>query len=555
MTDTLTLPDGTVFDIPEFGEQMPRFWTCPPRHIEPEDGCKSCLSDVYDTGCGEYLAEDVLPWAAAYGYVLDPWQEWYIRNMLGVKPNMKWAAKSCCIICSRQNGKGTILEVRELGGLYVLGEEKIIHTAHLFPTAIEHFNRLATTIEGYPDLSRRLKGNINRSHGQESIRLRPEPTIIHGPRGTQIRRKVGPVLQLLARSKSAGRGFTGDCLVYDEDMFLTAEQIGASNPALSAKPNSQIIYAGSAGMPESEHEGKLRQRIVRDDKKMFGAEYSINPHNDACPRDEFRGRRTNYYIVCKQHDDRDDPKSWAKANPGFGYRITAEWILEQELPEMPEEEFDRERCGVGQWPEEEAKWAVIKEELWRKLGNPDPGKPQQPIAFAADIDEDGRSATISAAWSHHQSQKFVVEIPRDCTRQGSKWVLAELDRMYKRWHPVGVGLPRSGPAASLIEDGKKLWRDRLVVVGTADEAAAFAWFLQQAKQDKLWHFGQAGAPTLWNAVARAETRVVGDGGKAWSRRDSESDITPITSATLAAFVLNKMKRGYDPMKTIAGASA
>ncbi len=39
------------------------------------------------------------------------------------------------LIISRQNGKGTVLEVRELGGLFVLGEELIIHTAHEFKTA------------------------------------------------------------------------------------------------------------------------------------------------------------------------------------------------------------------------------------------------------------------------------------------------------------------------------------------------------------------------------------------------------------------------------------
>ena len=31
------------------------------------------------------------------------------------------------LICSRQNGKGALLEARELAGLFLLGEELILH--------------------------------------------------------------------------------------------------------------------------------------------------------------------------------------------------------------------------------------------------------------------------------------------------------------------------------------------------------------------------------------------------------------------------------------------
>jgi hypothetical protein len=55
---------------------------------------------------------------------------------------------------------------------------------------------------------------------------------------------------------------------------------------------------------------------------------------------------------------------------------------------------------------------------------------------------------------------------------------------------------------------------------------------------------------MWQAVAQAETRDVGDGGRAWSRRDSDSDITPITSGTLALWALNRKRHSYDPMKSV-----
>jgi LAGLIDADG DNA endonuclease family protein len=446
----------------------------------------------------------------------------------------------------------TVLEIRELGGLFVLGEELIIHTSHEFKTSAEHFRRVKAVFDDHSALRKRVK-RIAGSHGEEAIELFPQPTLIFGPGRKQITRRVAGRLRFLARSKGSGRGFSCDCLVYDEAMILSEDQVAASLPTMSARANPQIWYAGSAGNEDSFQFAAVRQRIVRNSKDLFGAEWSIDPHNDACPRDELTGRETNYFITCTKHDDRDDPRSWAKANPGYGYRISEKFTRNTEMANMPPQKFDMERLAVGKWPQPEAPWAVISEIAWNKLAvsQESAGFPVQPIVFALDIDEDGRSATISAAWDHPGSKRVVLEIPKGCSRQGTDWVLEKADRLYKKRQPIGIAIPKSGPAAALIPGGTKLWRERCIAVGTAEEAAAFAWLLQQVRNDNLWHFGREGAPTLWHAVATAATRVVGDGGKAWSRRDSESDITPVTSATLAAYVLDKYRRSYDLMDSVA----
>jgi hypothetical protein len=404
--------------------------------------------------------------------------------------------------------------------------------------------------DDHPALRKRVK-RIAGSHGEEAIELFPQPTLIFGPGRKQVTRRVAGRLRFLARSKGAGRGFSCDCLVYDEAMILSEDQIAASLPTMSARPNPQIWYMGSAGDEDSAQFGSVRSRVVKDTKDLCGAEWSIDPHNDACPRDEIAGRETNYFITCGKHDDRDDPRSWAKANPGYGYRISERFTRNTEMANMPPFKFDRERLGVGAWPQPEAPWAVINEIAWAKLAvtQEQAGFPVQPIVFALDIDEDGRSATISAAWDH-PSKKIVLEIPKGCSRQGSDWLMEKAALLYKKRQPLAMVIPKSGPAAALIPDGEKLWRERCVAVGTAEEAAAFAWLLQGVRGEAFWHFGQAGAPTLWHAVATAATRVVGDGGKAWSRRDSESDITPVTSATLAAYILNRDRRSYDLMASI-----
>src|SRR5260370_15108121 len=85
-----------------------------------------------------------------------------------IKP--MWAAFEVGLIVSRQNGKGAILEARELAGLFILGEQLIIHTPHEFKTCNEAFRPLLMLIEKCPDLDHRLSP-VRTSHGEEGIEL------------------------------------------------------------------------------------------------------------------------------------------------------------------------------------------------------------------------------------------------------------------------------------------------------------------------------------------------------------------------------------------------
>jgi phage terminase large subunit-like protein len=59
--------------------------------------------------------------AASAGLVLDEWQAFVLERALGVRENGKWAAFEVGLVVPRQNGKGGLLEARELAGLFVLG--------------------------------------------------------------------------------------------------------------------------------------------------------------------------------------------------------------------------------------------------------------------------------------------------------------------------------------------------------------------------------------------------------------------------------------------------
>lgn len=374
-----------------------------------------------------------------------------------------------------------------------------------------------------------------------------------------VRKSITPRLRFLARSRGSGRAFTADTVVYDESMILSDEVVGASLPTLSAIPNPQVIYTASAGYKDSVQLASVRRRVMRREPGLMGAEWSINPHLDSCPRDEIRGRKTNKYIVCALHDDRDNPLSWAKANPALGMRISVSHVAHEmgTLSSSPHI-FDRERLGVGDWPADEEPWAVISEEAWQACAMPDPGGALKPVAFAVDVDPDMSSACISACWFRpaqigSEQRRPVIEIPRGCHREGTSWVIPQLLQLRRTWKPDAVAIPRNGPAAGLIDSAENGGIE-VLKMSSADEAAAFSLLITTVRQPpesgRLIHLGKDLAPGLWSSVASAETRDIGDGGRAWSRRDSASDITPVSSGTNALWALNHKRRHYNPMTSI-----
>lgn len=84
--------------------------------------------------------------AAEAGLFLDPWQAHVLECMLALRDG-RWAAFEAAIVVPRQNGKNSILEARELAGLFLLGERLIIHSAHQFDTSLEAFRRILFLIE------------------------------------------------------------------------------------------------------------------------------------------------------------------------------------------------------------------------------------------------------------------------------------------------------------------------------------------------------------------------------------------------------------------------
>ena len=168
------------------------------------------------------LAEDVYEMAELVDFELDPWQRMVIDHSFGMIGD-KWASKEVGVNVPRQNGKGGILEVIELTALFTWKERFIIHSAHEFITSQKHFDRVWMLVENSELLNRVVNKRAIRSHGHEGFKTTD-----------------GCAIEFRSRTKSAGRGFSCDRIVFDEAMFLPESAMAALWPTLRARKNPQV---------------------------------------------------------------------------------------------------------------------------------------------------------------------------------------------------------------------------------------------------------------------------------------------------------------------------
>jgi phage terminase large subunit-like protein len=429
---------------------------------------------------------DATEYAASVGLVLDPWQSFVLDGALGEVGRM-WAAFEVGVVVTRQNGKGVIIEARELAGVALFGERLIIHTAHELKTAEEAFLRMEALCEDSPELCKASGSpfsvrQYHRSNGKEAITF-----------------KNGARIKYVARSKGSGRGFSGDLIVLDEAMFLTTESMSALLPTLTASPNPQVWYTGSAGLEESTHLRSVRERAqAGGDPSLAYFEWSA-----------------------EDNDDFDDPAVWAKANPALGIHITEDRIR-MERAALDEVGFAREHLGIWYGADLEA---IIPLSVWEASFD---GMSQalDPVAFALDVPPDRTSCAIAMA-GRRRDGKLHVEVVDH--RKGTGWAAVRMVELVRRWRPSVVVVDPAGPAGSLLAD---LESAGVQVTKTSGQemAQACGMFYDAAVDDRVRHIGQ---PVLNAALGAARKRNLGDAW-AWHRRD-RTDISPLVAVTLAAF--------------------
>lgn len=438
------------------------------------------------------------------GLILDPWQRLVLEHGLGERSDGSFQCFEVGVCVPRQNGKGSIIEALELAGLFVLRDKLTVHSAHLFDTSKEAMRRLVDLIDGCSDLSRHVK-RVVRSHGEEGIEL-----------------TTGERVRFRTRTKGGGRGLTGDRVILDEAMFLPETSIGALLPTLSARPNSQAWYFGSAVDQMVHDDGvafaRIRERgTAGTDPRLAYMEWSADMTIDECDRGTL-----------------NRPELWSAANPALNIRIDEDHVA-AELRSMDPRTFAVERLGVGDWPATDgAANTVISLDKWDALADSQ-SQISGHVWFAADVTPDRQRSSIAAAGRRGDGLLHVELIDR---RTGTGWVLERVRDLAAKY-PGSVFLcDQVSPAASFIRDLEDAGVP-VTSVSSQEHAQACGTFFDMVEQAQLRHLGQ---DEMRAALRGAAARPLGDAW-AWSRKNSTFDISPLVACTLAGWAATRQPAG------------
>jgi hypothetical protein len=450
--------------------------------------------------------------AQAYGVRLDLAQRIALEVGMALTAEGKWAAQTVGHAVPRQNGKGDVIQWRELYGAVVLNE-RIAHTAHEVGTAKEAFKRMEGFIQSHPDL-RALVAKITYGNGDWAITFKSQSFIIYR-----------------TRTNGGLRGYDEiDLLIVDEAQHCRDEHLAAITPTQAVSANPQTWFAGSPGLSSSDVWWRMRLQAIRGEQGPWAW---IEHTSERCMWDERRGR------VVSAAPAAEDEHGWALSNPAYGFRIggggagSRRYFMSQ-LIKLGEPLFLREHCGV--WDPmagDEGVDPKLPQDEWERCTTLQP-PPQEvgAVVFGVDV-HDGWGAVVAATGRKQSSFVEVVEYDK-----GDGWIPARIVKAVADWEPIAVvfdgtngeSLAVLGATREALEEAG-LDPDVIRVAGSREAKQACADFLhavtnETVKRPKLEH------DQLFEAGRIAPARVVGDAW-VWDRVLAPRSIAALAAATWA----------------------
>lgn len=462
------------------------------------------------------LAADL---AASYGLDPDPWQRTLLNDWLSERGG-RWAALTCGVAVPRQSGKNALIEIRELFGMVGRGE-RILHTAHEVKTAQKHFRRLKHFFGNkandpaakYPELNA-LVEVVRSVNGQEAIFL-----------------TNGASIELVARSKNSGRGFTVDVLVMDEAQELGEDALEALLPTTAAAPlgNPQWIYAGTPPSPVAVGDVFTRvRREARSDKPgaLAWAEWSWD--GSGAP------------------EALDDRGLWRRLNPGVATGRLQMDVIEGERARFSDDGFARER--LGKWADIDGASRLISADEWKATEvrvAPD-GIRSFGVAFSADGERQAVAGAVKHEAGVHVEAIGAQSGATDAgVQQLVQWFCTD-PAQPERWRQAAqITISGRSHATVLFEALRAAGVPAKVlrVASTAEYLTACS-MLYDAVQDRTLSHPAAGDDDLFNrsvAVSDKKERTR-DGGWGWQATTPDGDETPLEAASLALWGAKTSKR-------------
>jgi hypothetical protein len=442
-----------------------------------------------------------------------PWQRWLLIHAFELKPTGMFRFRTVVVLVARQNGKTTIVEVKNLWKMYVLGVPLVIGTAQDLDMAEESWEKAVEIIEAIPELDAE-KAHVDRTNGKKALRL-----------------ANGSRWKIKAASRKAGRGLSGDDVNLDElREHQNWQAWGAVTKTTMARKNAQIWAFSNAGDDRSVVLNALQEQGRAAVEHPENADPSVGLFEWSAPDDVkcTCGRPGNIHAPDCRLQDRE---AWAMANPSYGFTVTDE-ALSSALATDPEMVF-RTECLCQRVPDMQPDWVVIGQEAWLALADVRSRRTGD-VAFALDATPGGSHAAIAMAGVRADGLGHSELIDH---RRGTAWVVDRLIGLNQQHSPVAVVVDPRGPAAFLIKDLEAAGIEvtKTSAGDVADATGSFIAATGAAEGDKP-SFRYMPHPALDAAVAGAVTKALGDGAK-WDRRSPSVDISPLVAVTLARWGL------------------
>jgi hypothetical protein len=482
------------------------------------------------------FAQDVI------GFDPLPWQRWLLIHALELRPDGRFRFRKVLILVARQNGKTSLVEIKNLWKMFVL-RAQVLGTAQDLDVSEESWDNAVEICEGLPELAVEIK-DVIKVNGKKALKL-----------------NNGARWKVKAANRRGGRGFTGDDVNLDElREHKNWLPWGAVTKTTMARRNAQIWAFSNAGDDESvvlndiQAQARLTVAEPESDIQMGLFEWSVpDDVKCTCRRVKPDPHRTDCQLA--------DPKLWVMANPAFGYMIDHDAMLSA-LNSDPEEVFLTENLcqrvpSLTAGDIEAASWQRMLDTQSRRQGD---------VTIGVDLNPQQDSASIGMFGLRADGREHIQLM--DC-RPGIDWVPDRLVELREILNPVGYAMGRNTYAALEAELTKKKFlrpekpeepaRGNVAVVAGADMSAATGQMLTVCRpivgtdgslDYRARHIGQR---ELNAAVASARARE-GTDSITWSRKDSGGDITPLNSVTVAKWLYQAwahlVTNDYDVMESV-----
>lgn len=467
-------------------------------------------------------APEIIDYAAHCGLFLLEWQKFSLEHGCGLDALQEWSSTRVAEWVPRQNGKGGIIEALELYWMGVEKQDLVIHSAHEHRTSANAYKRLERLFRATPDLHREVR-LYRQANGEQGIIFRD-----------------GRSLMYSTRSRTAVRGFSTPRLILDEAQELTAEQIAAIMPTVSAMPNWQIWFFGTPPEDPAAWCYNLKDDGEKGVPRLAWFNWGMNLNlDDPDDLEKVYDIETAY---------RTNPSMGDEIAIKQGRALISEQTVRDEMrPSGLGDKFAQERLGVWK-PRAMVAGGVIPMDLWQALtlnanNHAKPGAGGD-IVFAAQISTKRNRSCIAGCGSLPDGRVavFIVEY-----RSGTEWLAERLAELKTEYNPIAIAVQDKGPTGTLIldlepldikepEDKEAPERGALAIPWAAEVAVAFGMFVDACTQTRLFHFGDG---PLTIAVKNTDTRPL-SGATAWEFR-GDTDASPLLAATFAywAYITRK----------------